>query len=374
METIRQCLRRWKPVTELVLTVAVIAVAIFAAYVAWRSDATFKEEAELLREAKTLVEQEDSTFKQEAELLRGVKTVVEQENAKVKQGVEVLDKASELLKQSTTQSAQQVAVLSTAVEVLNQSEMLRAREAFNKALDDADAFCSGCPACSPIYYIEVPLDRAVQSEIKAEKLLGAAEYNRLATLGLLVWEVSKTEAFAKKALARSGSSLDHFFSHLVLGHVYFSHLEKGAELTKIEAARNEFKLAMTSLQTETTTDATRTRIGECCAIWAAHEGYLGNNSMYSQVVGYANSVWSKLPNEAQLKSNWYATIGQAIHGNRPQISCLFKPPAATVPITLMPPVPSISVSPATAASPEPTPAPTIPVQPPTTPPIIPPLP
>ena len=122
METIRQFLRRWKPVTELVLPVAVIAVAVFAAFVAWRSDATFKEEAELLREAKKLVEQEDSTFKQEAELLRGVKTLVEQGNVTSKHGVEVLDKASELLKQSTTQSGQQVVVLNMAAELFKQSE------------------------------------------------------------------------------------------------------------------------------------------------------------------------------------------------------------------------------------------------------------
>ena len=184
---------------ELALTASVLIVAVVAAVIAWRSDATFKEEAGLLREATALVEQEDSTFKQEAEILRGVKGLVEQENATSKQGVDVLDKAAELLKLSTKQSAQQVAVLDKVAELLGESEMLRAREDFNKALDEADGYCSDCPLCSPDYLIEVPLDRAIRAEAKADKMLDAAELNRLAILGSSVWDVSKTEAFVKKA-------------------------------------------------------------------------------------------------------------------------------------------------------------------------------
>jgi hypothetical protein len=324
---------------------------MFAAYIAWRSDATFKEEAELLRQAKTLVEQEESTFKQEADLLRGVKMLVEQENVKLKQGVEVLDKTAELLKQSTAQSAQQVAVLNMAAELFKESEMLRAREDFTRALDDAETFCSTCVVgCSPSYPIEIPLDRAVQAEKTAEKLLVPAEYNRLATLGSSVWEVSKTEAFVKKALGRNGSSLDHFFSHLVLGHVYFSHLEKGAELTKVEAARKEFRLAIASLQPESTNDAIRIHTGECYAIWAAHEVYLGNSPMYVQAMTNAYSSWSKLPTEPLLKTKWDAKAESAMRGVRAEISCLFNSPVRSTPITLMPPVPSISVNPAAPAA------------------------
>ncbi len=304
------------------------------------------------------MEQEDSTFKQEAEILRGVKGLVEQENATSKQGVDVLDKAAELLKLSTKQSAQQVAVLDKVAELLGESEMLRAREDFNKALDEADGYCSDCPLCSPDYLIEVPLDCAIRAEAKADKMLDAAELNRLAILGSSVWDVSKTEAFVKKALDRSGTSLDRFFSHLVLAHVYFCHLEKGAELGKVEAGRKEFRLAIGSLQTETTTDAIRTRSGECYAIWAAHEVCLGNSAMYSQVVANATSQWTTLPDEFLLRSKWFATIEAAKRGTKPQISCLFKPPVPLTPVTLMPPVPNIPVGP---AAPTPTPAtPTMP--------------
>ena len=237
------------------------------------------------------------------------------------------------------------------------AEMLRAREDFNKALDEAETFCSTCVmGCSPNYPIEIPLDRAVQAEKTAEKLLVSAEYNRLATLGSSVWEVSKTEAFVKKALDRSGSSLDRFFSHLVLGHVYFSHLEKGAELTKVEAARKEFRLAIASLQPESANDAIRVHTGECYAIWAAHEVYLGNLPAYGQAMTNAYSAWTKMPTEPVLKTKWNAKVESANRGVRPEISCLFNSPVRSVPITLMPPVPSISVSPAPSLPVAPAPA------------------
>ena len=100
MEQILPLLHRWKPLSELLLTLAVIAVAVFAAYIAWRSDATFREEKELLSEAKTLVEQ-------------------------------------------------QVQISSKLMDLENQAEALQAEEDFNKALDSADSNCSGCPTCSP---------------------------------------------------------------------------------------------------------------------------------------------------------------------------------------------------------------------------------
>ncbi|MGA2620862.1 MAG: hypothetical protein ABSF26_24840 [Thermoguttaceae bacterium] len=360
---------RWSPERvqtwiQVVATIITVILTFVIAFCTYDSGKTTTKQLDVLAEAKDLFRQYTIQSEQQLKMLAEAKDLFNQTTKQAAKQVEVLDKAAELLKQSTTQSAQQVAVLSTAAQVLNQSELLRAREDFNKALDEADGFCSGCPACSPNYFIEVPLDRAVQAETRAEILLSSAEYNRLATLGSSVWEVSKTEAFVKKALARSGSSLDHFFSHLVLGHIYFCHLEKGAELTKVEAARKEFRSAVASLQTETSTDGVRTNTGVCYAIWAAHEGYLATSN-YSQVVSSANSAWSRLPNEKELQLRWYATIDQAIHGIRPQISCLFKSPVATVPITVMPPVPNISVSPATAPAPtatiptsEPAPAPT----------------
>ncbi len=191
-------------------------------------------------------------------------------------------------------------ISSKLMDLENQAEALQAEEDFNKALDSADSNCSGCPTCSPNYLIEVPLEKAVKAEKLAEPLLGAAEYNRLATLGSSVWDVSRTAAFIEKALARSASPLDRYFSHLVLGHVYFCHLEKGVELSKLDAARKEFKLAVSFLQTENTNDGTRIRIGQCYAIWAAHEAYLHNTSESDQAWANATTSWSKLPTEAEF--------------------------------------------------------------------------
>ncbi|MGD0899573.1 MAG: tetratricopeptide repeat protein [Thermoguttaceae bacterium] len=320
MERIRQFLRRWKPLTELVLTLSVIIVAIFAAVIAWRSDATFEEEAGLLREAKTIVAQEDATFKQEAELLRDVKTLVEQENVTFKQGVAILETTKGLIGQTTE-------LIKQTKELVERETIHEARDDFDKVLDEADRYCEGCSQCSPSYAINIPLDKAVRREQEVTPFLTAAEYNRLAMLGSAVWEFGMAEKYVRKAMDKKDKTpVDVFVSHLVLGHLNFVHLKDDPEHATLKDAKDHFTQAIAALPPNSGSDAIRTYVGRGYGIWAAHEAVLKHSEESDRLAKLAKASWSGLSDAHTFEVELSALLASASAGVMPQIACLFKSP------------------------------------------------
>jgi hypothetical protein len=181
------------------------------------------------------------------------------------------------------------------------------------------------------------LTKAIQAEKKAEPLLAAAEYNHLAILGASVWDVSTTERFVNKAVNNATCTpVDRFYSYVILGHAKFSLLPRGAEFTRVDSARQEFRRAVALLQTESTTDFTRAHLGECYAILAGHEGYLGNSIESEEAWGKAVDSWSRLANAGELKSNWDPWVQEAHHGFKPSIASLFMMPVRALPAAKVP--------------------------------------
>jgi hypothetical protein len=340
-----QCARRilasLPKVVELLLAAAVV-------WFAYRMDALITEQVEVLRAAKELTRLSTDQTARQADILAKATELLRRTSVQNDREVEILDKATALLKQATDQSSQQVTVLAAAADALRQVTTQKARDDFNDALDSADNYCcSTCaPGSAPNYLIVIPLDRAVQAEKKAEPILTAAEYNRLAMLGSSVWELSKTEHYLTKAASKSPSAIDQFHSHLVLGHVYYSHLQKGAELSKAQRARQQFDLAVAALlNVQPTNDEIMRLTGEAYAVRSSHERFLGYDVESSDALQKAKAHWSKLPDTATLTTDWIGRIAQAGAGIRPQVSCLFKSPVRSTPITLLPPVPEIPVAP-----------------------------
>jgi hypothetical protein len=218
--------------------------------------------------------------------------------------VELLDKASRLL-------AEQVAIV--------------AREHFNHALDDAEAYCT-CSSCSPSYLIEIPLDIAVRDEPAARDLLTAAEYNRLAILGSSVWDFKKAEPYGRKALEKSETPLDHFVSHLVLAHLHFRHLEDDPAHATIQEGRIHFKEAVTTLENDKGSEAAQSTIGYGYGLWAAHEAFRNDETESRHKMNLAKSWLSKQSDKQSLIDKLEEATLAAKNGARPEIACLFKPP------------------------------------------------
>ena len=232
------------------------------------------------------------------------------------------------------------------------------------------SFAEIVPQCSPVYLIEVPLDKAIGFEPNAAELLTAAEYNRLAVLGSSIWDFQKTEQYANKALAKSKTPLDGFVSHLVLAHNTFRHLNDDPERAKIKDGRYHFGQAVASLQTNIGTDAGQYHSGEGYGIWAMHEAFLKNDKDCKQMRGFADSAWSKLPNGSALLKELDERIKIAGGGVRPEIACLFKSEATPESVFIVrgPLTPSVTSVPASIppipTSKPPAHAPTIPIAPP----------
>ncbi len=316
-----QCLRRWKPLIELILTILVLIVAVCAAVIAWRSDATFKDEARLLSEAKALVEQENTTFKQEAQLLGGVKALAEQENATFKQGVAILETTKGLIRETN-------GLLGKTKELWDREAVHKARDDFDMALDEADRYCQG-PRCSPTYAIFIPLDKAVRREQEAAQFLTAAEYNRLALVGSTVWDFGISEQYVKKALDKKDKTpVDIFVSHLVLGHLNFVFLKADPDHANLKAARAHFDQAIKALPEHSGVDAIRAYVALGFEFWAAHEAFLKNNEESKQLAKMAVASRSGLSDPDDFERQLNATLDSANRGVMPQIGCLFKPPTA----------------------------------------------
>ncbi len=304
-----RCLEHWKPVVELVLAIAAVFIAFYAAQIAARSDATFKEEANLLADAKTVVEQENKTFNQGVAILDATKGLVSQ--------------ATELIKQTK--------------ELLARETMHMARDDFDKLLDEADQYCVACPQCSPTYPIIIPLEKASRREEEVAAVLTAAEYNRLAMLGSSVWDVEKTKSYVTKAMDKeratrgtakekeggTGVEVDDFVSHLVLGHLYFVHL-KDDEPANLKRAEENFREAIKALPVNSGNDAIRAYIGQGYAIWSAHEAFLKRNDESSQLADWAIASWKGLSDHELFEKELDERRKAAADGVMPQIACLFK--------------------------------------------------
>jgi hypothetical protein len=180
----RLCLRRNKPFFDL----AGVLTAIIVGWIAWTSDKAFHHQAEILEEMKKIATNSDGALRRHADILDEMKKMVAQDKA------------------------------------------YRAREAFNQGLDEAESYCpnctgEGCPPPAPPYLSLIALNKAVSREPDTAILLSQGEYNRLAILGSAVWDYHTTEVYAKKALDRSKTPIDKFFSCLVLGHINFMYFE-----------------------------------------------------------------------------------------------------------------------------------------------------
>ena len=280
MEQIRQCLRRRKPVTELVLTVAVIVVAIFAAIIAYKSDATFKAEEELLTKERLHL----------------------------------------------------------------------AREAFNKALDEADGFCSDCPMCALPFGIFAPLDKAVMREAELSEILTAAEYNRLAILGSSAWEFEKTNGFAAKALAKSITPIDQFMFNLVLGHLRFLNYKNDNDAANLRKGRDYFQSSIKALDDRHGTDAFRFYLGKAQALWATHERVVKNTDESHRHYILAKAHWEGLPGYENFARQLDVQLSDADSGHMLTIACLFH--VASIPACV---APAGLTSPSAAPTPTPRP-------------------
>ena len=290
MHSVRDFLEHWRPAIEL----GILAVAVVAAFIAGRSDATFKNEEAHLGKATELLEQFAQVSKDQA---NSVAQMIAIENKRI-------------------------AIENKRSELDDKLGVVLARGEFDNALNEAEKYC--CQTCGPNYLLEASLTKALQAEEEAEPLLSAADYNRLALYGSSVWKVSTTEKFANKALHHPDCTpIDQFYSQLILGHAKFSLLPKGAEFTRVNGARKEFRKAAAMLETESTTDDTRVHVGECYAVWAANEGYLGYSSESKEAWQKAVNSWSPLANAGELKTAWDAWVKGARNGYKPSISYLF---------------------------------------------------
>lgn len=223
-----------------------------------------------------------------------------------------------------TTTSRQVELLDKTATLLKNQVQLLERNSFDQALEEAEKHCSSCSGEGPDYLIAIPLEKAIQAEPGAEELLVAAEYNRLTMLGSSVWDFEKTVRYAKKALEKSQTPLDKFFSNLVLGHVYFNHLDSDPDHVKLEDARKCFRAAIRDLQDKSGSERGQLHLGSAYGLWAQHEAFLKNEADCQHCREQARSTWSKLPTATALVAELDGHIQATKDGSRPEIACLFR--------------------------------------------------
>ena len=107
---------------------------------------------------------------------------------------QLLSRATDLLKNATH-------ALSRSMDIVERERIDHARDAFDKALDEADSYCSDCQQCAPPLGLSYPSRQSGRWVAELKDVLTAAEYNRLAILGSSAWEVDKARGFALEALS-----------------------------------------------------------------------------------------------------------------------------------------------------------------------------
>jgi hypothetical protein len=215
-------------------------------------------------------------------------------------------------------------LLAKATAMVGQEKAYLAREAFDKALDDADGYCSECQQCAPPFAVLIPLDKAKLREAELTNILTATEYNRLAILGSAVWDFDKTREFALKALQKSLTPIEKSMSNLVLGHLYFVSYKTDTNPATLQQGRVYFRSSIKLLYDLPPTDAFRFQLGQTEALLAKHElatdtGIKRFGEHYEQ----AKQWWKGLPDGdkhiAQLTAD--ISLGQMDH--IPNVACLF---------------------------------------------------
>ena len=225
---------------------------------------------------------------------------------------------------SNESTTKQVDLVNIVARLIESEKEYITREHFLTALDEAEGYC---PKCNSDYIeplIVIPLDKALKLEPQIHENITAIEYCRLAYLGSHFWDFQQTETFAKKALDKSQTPEDFFFSQVLLGHIYFTQKKDDPKSAQVEIGREYFQKALSSIK-KLNRESDQYLYGCGFAEWSIHEAYLNNKEDCIQNADHAKSAWDKLANRDDLIKELQKNIKKAKEGTKPEISCFLKP-------------------------------------------------
>jgi len=201
------------------------------------------------------------------------------------------------------------------------------RMMFHQVLLDAERkLCPECPngACGPPvgvnYAAKLWLDIAAKLEKEISDDLTAAEYLTLAKLGDSCWDFKQVSGYCEKALARSSSDLDKYYSHLLLGQLHFRHY-KSEERASIFAAREHFKAAATCVKDWTDAEGFHYFAAMAYVYWAADEAFYGDKNDTDSRMAESSLAMSNAMVTRMMPREWYELVEGAKKGKPPDLPC-----------------------------------------------------
>ncbi len=195
---------------------------------------------------------------------------------------------------------------------------------FEWAIDQAEINCQSCSSCGaePNTIMRRYLEVASRIEPIISDDLSAADYNSLAAIGSNYWDFSQLKSYCDKALERSSSTQDKYYTYLILGHLNFRDhkIDKQANL---KIARDNFDLAVVDLTKYPMTDSNQYLIGYSYALRAAWEKYNKEDQEANNYKDLALKYWNKLKNHSTFL-NLYIDymLESASNDLKPEIPCL----------------------------------------------------